>query len=367
MILLLLTYLDQTSSLYTNPTTDRHDFTDKPLQTTDERIQLTDIQTDKYDKELEKTPEESKNVENLDDLVELQLKNNAPVTEIFEDESNSTKINSTYPANDLEKKKEVNITQAPQEMNKNITFIEQITNDFIVNWSEDLDKLEATTSFSNQETTKYSEEKIINKTKNEEKKKPVASNLEGGETKESTENNKEKILSKTKNKEEQGSVVPNLQEDEPQKVPQTFSSINSNSSLHKYVQISSSNQKNSTETNITNFQQTENSTLSNSTEELLQISPNEKIESLLPSNYTSFDDLPIEEENFDRHMPVLADDQDDNNERIEHRVNLGAENILSENQEPPERREVEDAVEFGLRKMHELVMIKEPELYKKGE
>lgn len=70
--------------------------------------------------------------------------------------------------------------------------------------------------------------------------------------------------------------------------------------------------------------------------------------------------------------PDLREDEeievdDETYEKIEHRVSLGEE--LDESPVDlfvPERKEVEDAVHYGLKKMHELVLVKEPELYRKG-
>lgn len=69
----------------------------------------------------------------------------------------------------------------------------------------------------------------------------------------------------------------------------------------------------------------------------------------------------------ERMMPIFEDVMNENSERIEHRLNLGVEISVDEEISNVEMREVEDAVDYGLRKMHELVNVKEPELYRKGE
>lgn len=74
------------------------------------------------------------------------------------------------------------------------------------------------------------------------------------------------------------------------------------------------------------------------------------------------------EDSIERTMPLLEDIAPGGGyEKMEHRVSLGQEAVVPDADfYSVERREIEDAVDYGLRKMHELVLVKEPELYRKG-
>lgn len=81
---------------------------------------------------------------------------------------------------------------------------------------------------------------------------------------------------------------------------------------------------------------------------------------------TTISEYDFEDFGTQRTMPTLDNSMDENAERIEHRLNLGDDSSGNEEYLNLETREVEDAVDYGLRKMHELVYVKEPELYRKG-